>query len=247
MRFLNDKVYIHELIEIIGTNRARYMHHMAANWSPMAQEDRHQLCYGIWGVVGSTGRWPQVVNIWEEDGFDGLARSLRGELSHDDLQEPKLAKWWDRAASMRSGGLDRLLLPAPWMSTVEEATSSHAQAEVYAHEIVGLAPKAAKGHLERTRTEIAPVRERFGWYLLGAWRTAMRYDDECVFVWAVETWDQWAAFESAASEDGSFELECTRWPEVRSMSRFLMVDAPLSPLRTGRQPQRSDRTEEWAE
>jgi hypothetical protein len=28
------------------------MHHMAANWSPLAQEQRHQLCYGVWGVVG---------------------------------------------------------------------------------------------------------------------------------------------------------------------------------------------------
>src|SRR5665213_4375226 len=70
---VNEKVYIHEFIDIIGHNRGRYMYHMTANWSPAGQEDRHQLCYGVWGVVGSTGRWPQVVNIWEEDGFDGLA------------------------------------------------------------------------------------------------------------------------------------------------------------------------------
>ena len=28
------------------------------------------------GVLGSTGRWPEVVNIWEEDGFDGMAASI---------------------------------------------------------------------------------------------------------------------------------------------------------------------------
>ena len=28
----NDKVYIHEFIDIIGHNRANYMHHMTANW-----------------------------------------------------------------------------------------------------------------------------------------------------------------------------------------------------------------------
>ena len=90
---MNDKVYIHEFIDITKQNRARYMHHMAANWSPLGQEQRHQLCYGVWGVVGSTGRWPQVVNIWEEDGFEGLARSFRTELRNAALQDPALAKW----------------------------------------------------------------------------------------------------------------------------------------------------------
>jgi len=45
---MNDKVYIHEFIHITKQNRARYMHHMAANWSPIGQDQRHQLCYGIW-------------------------------------------------------------------------------------------------------------------------------------------------------------------------------------------------------
>ena len=65
---MNDKAYIHEFIDIIGHNRANYMHHMTANFSPTAQEDRQQLCYGVWGVVGSTKKWPEVVNIWEEQG-----------------------------------------------------------------------------------------------------------------------------------------------------------------------------------
>ena len=75
----NTKVYIHEFIDIIGHNRAHYMHHMTANWSPIAQRERQQLCYGVWGTVGSTRRWPEVVNLWEEDGFAGLAASFEGE------------------------------------------------------------------------------------------------------------------------------------------------------------------------
>jgi hypothetical protein len=90
----NDKVYIHEFIDIIGHNRANYMHHMTANWSPIAQRERHQLCYGVWGTVGTTRRWPEVVNLWEEDGFDGLAGSLRHEFNHPTLQDPGLAAWW---------------------------------------------------------------------------------------------------------------------------------------------------------
>ena len=42
----NEKLYIHEFIDIIGHNRAKYMHHMTANWSPIAQQERKQLCPG---------------------------------------------------------------------------------------------------------------------------------------------------------------------------------------------------------
>ena len=103
----NDKVYIHEFIDIIGHNRANYMHHMTANWSPIAQDERHQLCYGVWGVVGTTRGWPEVVNIWEEDGFPGLSRSFEHEFNHPSLQDPKLAKWWSEAANYRRHGDDR--------------------------------------------------------------------------------------------------------------------------------------------
>ena len=44
---MNDKLYIHEFIDIIGHNRARYMHHMTANWCPVAREERNQLCFGV--------------------------------------------------------------------------------------------------------------------------------------------------------------------------------------------------------
>ena len=107
----NDRAYIHEFIDIRGAHRGDYMHHMTANWSPNAQEDRAQLCFGVWAVLGSTASWPQVCNIWEEPGLDGLARSFGREAVGPSLQDPKLAKWWERAAVFRRGGLDRILLP----------------------------------------------------------------------------------------------------------------------------------------
>ena len=116
----NNKIYIHEFIDIIGHNRANYMHHMTANFSPMAQRDRNQLCYGVWGTVGTTRRWPEVVNMWEEDGWDGMASSFRHEFNHPTLQDPALAAWWARAAQFRRSGVDRLILPAEWTRTIEE-------------------------------------------------------------------------------------------------------------------------------
>jgi hypothetical protein len=245
---MNEKVYIHEFIDIIGHNRGRYMYHMTANWSPAAIEDRHQLCFGVWGVVGSTGHWPQVVNIWEEDGFDGLARSFGHELGHRDLQDPKLAAWWAAAASLRAGGVDRILVPAPWMPTIEEACAKGTRGATYAHEQVRVPRGTASQYLEIVRQEASPALEQFGWAIAGACETALGDESECFLLWAVPTWEQWAEREKARRR----EPRLTKW-DARNLAvterieRILLVDSDLSPMRLGRQPSRSDRTEEWDE
>jgi hypothetical protein len=238
----NDKVYIHELIDVIGHNRANYMHHMTANWSPIAQRERHQLCYGVWGTVGTTRRWPEVVNMWEEDGFDGLAGSFRHEFNHPTLQDPALADWWARAASFRRSGIDRVIVPAPWTQTIEELCADGVRGETYAHEIVQVRPGTAWDYLELVREEGTPVLGRFDWELVGAWVTAMRNDSEALLLWAIPRWEDWARFEAAQRTDP----EVLAWRSRSSLfavdwERFLLVDSPLSPFRTGRQPQESDR------
>lgn len=239
----NDKIYIHEFIDIIGQNRANYMHHMTANFSPQAQIDRHQLCYGVWGVVGTTRRWPEVVNLWEEDGFDGMARSFRHEFNHATLQDPFLAQWWARAAKFRRSGVDRLLLPAEWTRTIEELCAAGVRGECYAHEQIQLRPGTSWHFLDDlVREKAVAVHEKFGWQLAGAWSTAMVNDDEAFLLWAVPSWEQWAELEKAQRTDPAVRA----WRDLASTvversHRFLLVDAPLSPMRIGRQPSFADR------
>ncbi|MCF2527649.1 hypothetical protein [Yinghuangia soli] len=244
----NDKVYIHEFVDIIGHNRAAYMHHMTANWSPIAQDERNQQCYGVWGVVGTTRGWPQVVNLWEEDGFAGLARSFRHELGHASLQDPKLARWWSAAAALRSGGTDRVLVPASWTPTIGQLTAAHSGApDCWAHEQVTVAPGTAADYLERARDEAAPAYAAHGWELVGGFTTAMRNDDEAFLLWRIPAWEQWGAAEAAASTDAALlKWRSRRLGLVEDFHRFLLVDAPLSPPRTGRQPRREDRTD-WTD
>ena len=192
---VNEKVYIHEFIDIIGQNRAKYMHHMLANWSPIGQEERHQLCWGVFGEVGSTRRWPEVVNIWEEDGFEGLAGSFAIELNNPTLQDPKLAKWWAEAANYRSGGYDRIVVPAPWMPTIEQLCDRGVHGEVFAHEMYQTHQGGARDFLQAVADESIALHERFGWTMCGAWHTAMVNESECILVWSIPTWQQWAEVE----------------------------------------------------
>ena len=238
----NDKVYIHEFIDIIGHNRANYMHHMTANWSPIAQAARQQLCYGVWGTVGSTGRWPEVVNMWEEEGWEGLGRSFHHEFNHPTLQDPSLAAWWAKAAQFRRSGIDRILVPAPWTLTIDELCTAGIKGETYAHELVKLRPGSAWDFLELVREQAIAVHERYGWMLAGAWVTAMRNDSEAFLLWAIPQWQQWTNLESAQwTDDDLIGWRASASTLATDWERILLVDSPLCPFRTGRQPQESDR------
>ena len=238
------------------------MHHMTANWSPIAQEERHQLCFGVWGVVGTTDRWPRVINMWEEDGFTGLAHGLGHETGRPTMQDPKLEKWWNEAAGYRTGGFDRVMIPAPWTRTIEELTADGVRGDVYAHEMVTLEPGTAADFLDLVHEEMLPAYAGAGLELVCAMRTSMRDESECLLIWAIPTWANWAKFELAinnVSEPGDVEVldESAAQPlrdwqrrlysRSRTFRRFLMLDAPLAPLRIGRQPARSDRVDSWDE
>ena len=125
-------------------------------------------------MLGSTGRWPTVVNIWEHDGWDGLAQSFGVEAVGKGAQDPTLEAWWAKAAELRSGGLDRILEPAPWTRTITELCADGVTGETYAHEQVFVQPGRAWDYLELVRQEGMAVHERFGWELAGAWVTSMR-------------------------------------------------------------------------
>lgn len=238
-----SRVYIHEFIDVIGHGRARYMHHMTANWGPIGREQRRQLCAGVWGVVGSTGRWPQVVNLWEYASWDDLAHNFEFELSSPTLQDPALAQWWAAAAELRRGGEDRILVPAVWSPSIDDLCRDAVRGVAYAHELVGCRAGTATELLARVGEDGLEAYAEAGMSLVGAYRRVMADDDECVLIWAYGSWSDWAASEAAMAE-GSGPVAAVRlgWRDlVTSWTRVLMADAEFSPLRTGRQPMIEDR------
>jgi len=230
----NPKVYIHELVDVIGHNRTAYMRHMTANWGRIAREERNMLCFGVWATVGSTGRWPQTVNLWELDGWRGLAANFHHELSHSTQQDPSLETWWAEAAALRSGGFDRVLVPAPYAPTLEEALAAGIRGEVYSHELVSLTPGTAPRYLSMLEQDWMPDATRLGLRLVGAYRSAMCDASEAVVIWAIETWERWADVQIAYEEDPAVAAWRSRARAVvRDWRGSLMVDSPLNPLHTG--------------
>jgi hypothetical protein len=238
---VSSKVYIHEFIDIVGHNRARYMHHITANWGPIGRAERNMLCFGVWGTVGSTGRWPEVVNLWELDGWDALATNFSHELSSASLQDDSLAQWWAVAAEMRRGGVDRILVPESWSPTVDALTSAGVNGVVYAHELVTLPVGNAGDFLDALREIGVPAIEALGVRAIGAFRVAMTNDSEAIVIWAIPDWATWARFEQEWDDGGLSSWRTHLVGLGADVRRTLMVDAPLSPLRVGRQPSVDDR------
>ena len=238
----NEKVYIHEFIDITGANRARYMHHMTANWVPIAIEERNQLCYGVWGTVGSTGRWPEVVNLWELEGWEGLTANFEHELSHASLQDPSLAEWWRTAADLRRGGTDRIVVPAPWTRTITELVGDGVRGMAYAHEVVSTPAGGSTGFLGRLAGSGRAAVEALGLTLVGAFDVAMVHGTEAIVIWAIPDWPSWTRYEAAWLPDGALvEWNASLRDAGTTVRRTLMIEAPLSPMRLGRQPSVEDR------
>ncbi len=237
-----ERVYIHEYIDIIGHQRARYMHHMTANWGPIGRAERQQLCFGVWGVVGSTGQWPQVINLWEYESWDVLAANFEFEVNAPGLQDPSLVEWWATAADLRSGGVDRILLAPDWSPSVTELCESTAPRVGYVHEHLRCTPGSATEVLDAVGDSLVAMMAGAGLSLIGAFRRALSLDEEIILIWSFPEWSIWADFERTADDRVT---GIGAWPysnaSIVGRERVLMADAPLSPLRTGRQPQISDR------
>ena len=239
---MNENVYIHEFIDIRGQGRAKYIQHMTANWSPIAQQERDQKCFGVFGTVGSTGRWPEVVNLWEEKGWPGLARNFAHETRHPGLQDPSLRDWWAQAAEFRRGGVDRILVPAPWSPTSDELVDAGVRGDFYAHDQLRLEPGAAPAFLERVREAGVKAHEAMGIRLVGAFTTAMEDQSECIVLWAIPTHEEWAELEIAETSGGAiadWRSECRA--AAKRVKRILLVEGATSTLRLGRQPSEADR------
>ena len=236
------KVYIHEYIDIIGHGRAKYLHHMTANWCPVARVERNQLCYGVWSVVGSTGRWPEVVNLWELDGWDGLRDNFAHELVGMGAQDAALAEWWAVAAGLRRGGVDRIVVAEPWAKPIDQLCAEGAGGAVYAHELLTVAPGRASELLAAVDDVGRAAAAELGVALIGGFRVAMADDTEAIALWSFPDWATWSEYEQAWSPTGAM----AKWRAAlidldARFRRELLIDAPLAPLRTGRQPQVEDR------
>jgi hypothetical protein len=234
---MSGRAYMHEYIHITGANRAKYFEHMTANWRTGAHE-RKQKTFGVWGTVGSTANWPEVVNLWEYDSWETIADSFDHETKTAGMQDPFLKEWWLQAQPLRRGGYDRLLLPAAYSPSIDEVIARGIVGwPVFRQDLIVTLPGAAPEYLDMVGQQLVPLMKPFGMEMIGAYRTAMRDDTEVMLFWAIKSYRDWMAAERAYDATAEFKAWRQKTRAISpNYSSHLMCSAPLSPTQTGKQP-----------
>jgi len=173
-------LYLHETVDIVGQGAVPYMEHTLG---ASGDEKNDYVLQGTWYVMGITGRWPQVINIWDvPDGWDGWQRSV-DRLNLKRRGNAALTAWWDEAYKSRTGGFDRLLASAPGGPTTESLVAAGVHAELFAHEVSTVAPGAALDFLAAVQEQRVPLMGEYGFTATGLYETLLT-DTEAITVWA---------------------------------------------------------------
>ncbi|HYI60475.1 MAG TPA: hypothetical protein VEW93_01570 [Acidimicrobiales bacterium] len=222
-------LYLHEIVDVVGRGAAPYMDHVV-RFDAAAVADGGLALAGTWEVVGTTGRWPQVVNLWEVvDGWDGWERLAR-RTNLAKAANTQLAGWWDEAHRNRTGGIDRLLLATPTAPDPAARAAAGVRGEVAVHELTRVHPGAGPEYLAALVERWAPIAATFGVHLVGAFEVLMT-DVEVVTVWVADLAAHTALL-LAGVEGGP---PVAGWPATRrqwctAWREELMVPAPSSPF-----------------
>jgi hypothetical protein len=214
-------LFLHEVIDIVGRGGRAYMEH-TVGFDAGAAAGGGLALLGTWEVVGTTGRWPQVVNLWELDGWDGWAR-LAQRTNVEKASNPELAEWWDEAYQRRTGGFDRLLQGAPGCPTRASLAADGVRGTWFVHELSEVRAGAGPEYLAATLAERVPAMAERGIALVGLYDSVLT-DTEVCTVWATDVAAHTALLRDGDPWPAVARQWCTRWREE------LMTPGPGSPL-----------------
>jgi hypothetical protein len=224
-------LYLHEIIDIVGTGQEAYLKTVAERAAHSDGIGISRLV-GTWKVIGSTNRWPRVVNLWEMEGWEHWADSL--ERQHlPEKKDGELAPWWARATEWRSGGFDRILEPAPYSPTLAQLTARRLSAWVCVQTIVRLRPGARRTYLSTVGETLRPLLEGHGLVLLGAYAVPM-LNDEAVLLWAAPDFRHLCRLQARRHGDPAWQAwvraTAPLWNAYETMWLVPSVDCFIHPL-----------------
>ncbi len=179
------RLYLHEVVDIVGEGAVPYMEESVLGFKTDTAADRGLELLGTWYVMGSTGRWPQVVNLWElADGWESWRRLCESTNLRRQGNE-ELAQWWREAYERRSGGFDRLLGAVPGCPSLAQLVADGVRGAVFVHELSTVRPGAGVDYLGAVEAHWAPVLAEHGHRLVGLWENVLD-DTEVCTLWATD-------------------------------------------------------------
>ncbi len=199
-------IYLHETVDIVGQGAMGYMDQVATTTATNGSGGALDLV-GTWYTMGSTGRWPQVINLWEcVNGWTGW-QELMERTNLQRTKSSELNDWWREALEVRSGGYDRLLASFSGSPNLTELRTNGPRASVFVHEVSRCRPGAANDYLAAVREFWAPLRSEFGHEVVGLYEVLLT-DTEVMTIWAT---DPKSHCRMMAAEVDQSDLRISEW------------------------------------
>lgn len=225
-------VNLHEIIHTVPGQEERYMtsilsHTARRRWlgaEAAARDTLPPAQVGFFRTAEVSGRWPKVVNIWGPKPWHDLVANFEMQFHGDagDLEE-----WWNRNLVLRTGGYDRVLLPAAF--SPDSAEIDNRTGRVFLQEILQLRWGDVDAYLDRLQ-RFLPAAERLGWRLVGAYRVAFR-PCEVLVVWSMASWQAMSALLAATADPEAAEFAAARQQLVSGCEEMVLIPGRVSRLR----------------
>ena len=230
---MNPHIYLHEVMYTVPGKEEAYMASVMSIRDDPGRADRQTHgAFGQFRSVDPSGAWPGVINIWEED-WDALASDLAAQF-HGAARDVALEQWWNRNVHLRTGGYDRVLVPAAFSPTKGDLCDRGFTAEIFLHEIISLPFGEPERYLAQVEERLLPALDRYGVELVGAFEVAMRPRQVLTLIGA-PTWHELAALLAATSEDADLRAFMEyRAGVVEQLDELLLIPARHDAFATGR-------------
>lgn len=213
-------LYLHEIIDIIGDGQQAYLDSVGERAKHSETQGISRLV-GTWRVVGSTNRWPRVINLWEMDGWSHWAETLERQFLPE-KKDTALGPWWSKTAQWRSGGFDRILEPAGFCPTLAQLKEQGLCSWVCVHTLTRTRPGMAMRYLDAFKEEAVPLLQAKGLTLMGAYLVPMR-SDEVLTVWAAPEFRKLCALYGERGHDRSLRHWHQRAQKLRQEAETLWM------------------------
>jgi hypothetical protein len=227
-------MYLHEIIHVVPGQEELYMssilahsegsRYLGPNPPPPGVRAR-ELMLGHFRTAQVSGTWPKVVNLWWAQEWSERAAALKMQFAGG--ESAFLEEWWNRNLTLRRGGYDRILLPAPFSPGPEVA--GQIRGRVFLHEIARVRFGEADAYLRAMGEQFVPVAERHGWRLAGAYRVALRPCD-VLSIWAMPEWGTFASLLGDESDPALRSWAAYRDEALTDCDEMVMLPGRVSLL-----------------
>ncbi|HEV3123680.1 MAG TPA: hypothetical protein VG266_03800 [Candidatus Dormibacteraeota bacterium] len=223
-------VHLHETIDVVTGKLADYISAIETVLMPLCDERKLRLS-GFFQTAGSSGRWPEMIALWELDIDDHLAQR-RTIGSH-----PGMREWMIRGAQLRRGGFDRMLLSHSFSPRPPVRPEFKAPGSVYLEQIFEVRPGATARFLEVAETTLLPRSHEAELAIEGFWRSEFQ-PLEHVALWSMPDWDAYGRLlgrRDPRDEASNLPGLDAAWETLIGLRERILIPLAVSPLGGGDQ------------